>query len=103
MEKVSTATVREVTPGSIILTFVIGWFIIPLLLCSCVVTGGGKQMGPITESDIRSTIEALSEKHGEAHGKRIEDGVRQVAQLWRETDGTREEWRAFCLENFLCN
>ncbi len=42
----------------------------------------------------------LLQKHSEAEKFRIERGVEQVAELWRQEDGTPAEFAAFCRENF---
>ena len=44
--------------------------------------------------------QVLLNKYGEAAKFRIERGVEQTANLWIETDGTKEEFAAFCDENF---
>ncbi|MDL2252353.1 hypothetical protein LJC12_05860, partial [Odoribacter sp. OttesenSCG-928-J03] len=54
----------------------------------------------ISESVITSTISALKEKAG-ADQYSMESGVRQVARLWQTTDGTEEEFQAFCIQNYL--
>ena len=43
---------------------------------------------------------ALLEKYGEAQKFRIERGVEQAAALWKEEDGTKEEFEEFCLQHF---
>ncbi len=43
----------------------------------------------------------LKEKTDESQAFRIERGVNQVSRLWRETDGTREEFEHFCIANFV--
>jgi len=43
----------------------------------------------------------MIEKYGENHRTRIEKGVYQVASLWRKSDGSKEEFERFCLENFI--
>jgi hypothetical protein len=44
---------------------------------------------------------ALLEKYGEAQKFRIERGVEQAAALWKEEDGTKEEFEKFCLQHFV--
>ncbi|MGQ9591435.1 MAG: hypothetical protein ACUVYA_14210 [Planctomycetota bacterium] len=43
----------------------------------------------------------LVSRHGEAQRERIERGLRQVAQLWREGDGGAEEFARFAREHFV--
>ncbi len=51
----------------------------------------------------QNVIKSIVGKHGEASNFRAERGVNQVAALWRETDGTSEEFSAFCKTNFIAN
>ncbi|MFH1193438.1 MAG: hypothetical protein V1661_00420 [bacterium] len=51
--------------------------------------------------EIQNIINELATKHGEAERERIETGVKQAADLWREEDGTAEEFHSFCLEHFV--
>lgn len=57
----------------------------------------------IGEPIIAQTIKALTEKHGEAATFRIDRGVRQAASLWRDTDGTPEEFTQFCTDQFVAD
>ncbi|HNR43368.1 MAG TPA: hypothetical protein PKL65_14150, partial [Bacteroidales bacterium] len=57
----------------------------------------------IGEPVIAQTIKALTEKHGEAAAFRIDRGVRQAASLWRDTDGTADEFTQFCTEQFVAD
>ncbi len=57
---------------------------------------------PINKEQISQTIEQLIAKHGEAEKFRIERGVNQVANLWRHSDGSVEDFNQFCNES-LCN
>jgi hypothetical protein len=55
----------------------------------------------IKEDSIQKTIATLAQKYGEGCRERIERGVRQVATLWREEDGTSEDFEAFCTAYFI--
>jgi len=44
---------------------------------------------------------ALISKYGKTAEFRIERGVQQAAGLWRDTDGTPQEFEQFCLDNFI--
>lgn len=59
----------------------------------------GKQF--IHDSIARETQQALVEKFGKQSVDRIEAGTEQVASLWRESDGTAEEFHEFCVKHFL--
>lgn len=54
----------------------------------------------ISQSDREKTIDAMTEKFGEAHRERIGGGVAQAAAVWLGEDGSPEDFRNFCLENF---
>ena len=49
----------------------------------------------ITEQISEETINALSDSLGTEHKAMIEKGVMQTAALWRESDGTPEEFKTF--------
>jgi len=55
----------------------------------------------IPEEQTSKAIRALTEKYPEVNVKDIGNGVLHAASLWRETDGSGEEFTAFCLENFI--
>lgn len=48
-------------------------------------------------------VEEMKKKFGDEHVNRIRQGVNQVADLWRDEDGTAEDWHKFCLENFVAD
>lgn len=49
------------------------------------------------------TAQKLIEKYGDEHKFRIKRGVEQVAKLWREEDGSKEDFEKFCMENFIAD
>ncbi|MCC8198491.1 MAG: hypothetical protein LIP06_07945 [Tannerellaceae bacterium] len=51
---------------------------------------------------IRSTMDELVKKDSR-NRVHIEKAVQQVANLWQTTDGSDEDFRAFCLENYLAD
>ena len=57
--------------------------------------------GDLTPEHILQTQQAVKARYGEAYAPRIETGVEQVAQLWREQDGGADEFQAFCLQYFI--
>lgn len=57
----------------------------------------------ITEKQADEVISALKDSLGTSAEFRIERGVRQVANLWREADGTPEEFATFCKKNFAAD
>jgi hypothetical protein len=63
-------------------------------------TADSKRAGIDTASQDR-VISTLKEKCGETDAMRLERGVRQAAQLWRESDGSAADFEKFCTENFI--
>ncbi len=57
----------------------------------------------ITDEIINDVINLIKEKNGNAHNFRIEKGVNQLASFWRVEDGTIEEFKTFCDENFIAD
>ena len=55
----------------------------------------------IGEDTIELTVKQLVEKYGEQEKVRMEKGVKQMAALWENRDGTKTEFTQFCLENFV--
>jgi hypothetical protein len=77
-----------------------------ILIAGC----GGQQMtaqdpglSPIKDAEIQQVVNQLVEKHGQELEFRIERGVSQVAQLWRESDGSSLEFADFCKERFIAS
>lgn len=58
------------------------------------------QAGLIKSETQQQVITKMVEKFGDAEQPRIEKGVAQVAQRWRKSDGTAEEFEEFCLKYF---
>lgn len=57
----------------------------------------------IDKATMEKVKTALISKYGETARFRVERGVQQAAGLWRETDGTTQEFEAFCLDNFIAD
>lgn len=55
----------------------------------------------ISENQVNDVVKMLTDSLGESAKFRAERGVRQAAELWRETDGKGEEFTRFCRENFV--
>jgi len=80
--------------------------LLPLLMAGC----GGQQMktqdnevSPIAGTTVKKVTDELINKHGAEHQFRIERGVQQVAQLWRNSDGSSDDFTNFCLEHFIAS
>lgn len=57
----------------------------------------------IPEPFVKVVTQDMTDEFGENQRQRIETGVRQVQSLWRESDGTQQEFHDFCLNYFLPN
>ena len=57
----------------------------------------------ISEKSVSEVTKSLLDSIGETQRIRIERGVKQVAQLWQQTDGTNEDFTTFCMENFIAD
>ena len=57
----------------------------------------------IPEKRTTEVIAQLTDSLGEASAFRIERGVKQVAALWRETDGTEDAFAEFCRSSFVAD
>ena len=55
----------------------------------------------ISDEMVSKTQNTLIEKFGNANEELIKRGVAHAASLWRSTDGTPEEFEAFCVENYI--
>ena len=83
-----------------------------LMSVSIILAGSGcgtKKEQPTGESSIlfigkpvvEKVIAQLADSLGAKHQFRIERGVNQVADLWRESDGSTADFEQFCKENFV--
>jgi len=59
------------------------------------------ETSPVTPETTEQLTTQLLEKHGTEHEFRISRGVSQAASLWRNVDGTVEEFQTFVLEHFI--
>lgn len=55
----------------------------------------------IPDTRVEAVIKQLADSLGEAHAFRIDRGVRQVAHIWIDKDGSEDEFSAFCRQSFL--
>lgn len=54
----------------------------------------------IDKNTIQRTKDILTGKHGSSQAYRVNKGVERAAALWRESDGTAEDFVQFCADNF---
>ncbi len=57
----------------------------------------------ITKQSVKNVVDSLSKSITQPNMLRIERGAQQVANLWREQDGTAKEYELFCVENFVAD
>ena len=80
---------------------------IAVLLSACCQKQGdmdqSKEVPNISQTTVKSTIKDLVSQHGESIKVRAERGVKHAASLWRNTNGTEEEFRSFCMNQFIAD
>jgi hypothetical protein len=80
-------------------------FLLPIffLMCSEAVKEEitTNQKNYIKEVDTQDAIKLVKEKFGEHNVFRIERGIEQIAKIWTKKDGTPEEFKEFCVTNFI--
>ena len=60
----------------------------------------GSAFAAIPPTAIQAVIDQLAQQDP-SNKADIEKGVQQVARLWQDTDGSTQDFTAFCLENYL--
>lgn len=63
----------------------------------------GNKKSTISTQNIEAAIKSIQEKQSNADAFLLKKGVDQVARLWRDSDGTVEEFQSFCEENYVAN
>ncbi len=76
-------------------------FMIPFFLTACSTANEENERSPVGEAAVERVIDRLVEQHGEIEADRIRRGVSQTAALWREADGSSDDFEAFCLAHFI--
>jgi hypothetical protein len=73
----------------------------------CSPQGDSQTVGPgvsaISPDTMHMVIVSLIQTHGEAHRFRIERGVTRAAAFWRKNDGSEEQFKAFCKNQFIAD
>lgn len=57
----------------------------------------------MNEESAKAAIDTLVARYGEVQRARIERGVRQVARLWRDEDGSKDNFMEFCTTQFVAD
>ena len=71
-----------------------------LIIISAIIPFAQAQVA-ITESTIEKVYAELVAEHGESESERVNKGIRQLAEAWREEDGNEKDFEKFCNENFM--
>ncbi len=82
------------------------WVLLPLTLFfyQCTQKDNFKQSGKlqfINQKTMDSVIFKLTQKYGSPEAVRMEKGVKQIAALWGQKDGSEEAFESFCLQYFV--
>ncbi len=59
------------------------------------------KLSSIDDATKSAVAKSLKEKYGEQHAFRIEKGVQQAASFWQNNDGSVDEFKTFCSQNFI--
>jgi hypothetical protein len=57
----------------------------------------------ISEATIQEALKAISDQNPGSNAAIVEKGVQHAASLWRDTDGSAEEFVKFCGANFIAD
>src|SRR5690554_3050436 len=76
-------------------------FIVGLMMACGTNVNDMQQSGNIADNVANETIAELKDSLGDSFSFRIERGVMQVAELWRETDGSQDDFVKFCKNSFV--
>lgn len=71
------------------------------VFCAVAILTGNLIAQPLSDSLVTAVRNELTAKQGAASAERINKGVSQLAAVWNSDDGTSEEFRQFCINNFL--
>ncbi|MFN3554953.1 MAG: hypothetical protein ACK4VN_03210 [Bacteroidales bacterium] len=74
-----------------------------VMLAACADAPGGKAPAGLSDAAVSETLAALKEKHPGADVARMEKGVAQAAALWTTEDGTAEDFKTFCLAQYVAD
>lgn len=78
-------------------------FLLALVSCGQDNTGEDKTTGALPENVVEETIEQMQTRFSSADQALMSKGVRQVAALWENQDGSPQDFTSFCLDHFAAN
>ena len=62
-----------------------------------------KPVAGITEETIGQAVKSVADKNNLSNTEIVEKGVKHAATLWRDSDGTPDDFVKFCTENFIAD
>jgi hypothetical protein len=71
-----------------------------LMLGACT-SQSSEKTGVINQQTVQQTIAELKELHPNHDAARLENGVAQAASLWIKSDGSAEDFKQFCIDNYV--
>jgi len=77
------------------------FFAVAILLMVCGTTNAKQTMSSIDPKTVQVTIGVLQSKTPGADTVMIRKGVQNAANFWKTTDGSQEDFKAFCTLNFM--
>lgn len=72
-----------------------------VVFASCQTSENEKKTNTVSDMKTKEVVSQLTDSLGTDYSFRIERGVTQVASLWRDTDGSEDDFAKFCKENFV--
>ncbi len=62
-----------------------------------------KEVANIKATTVKSTITAIISQYGNANEDDVSRGVKHAASLWRNVDGSEDDFKSFCVRNFIAD
>lgn len=81
--------------------FIYTLVVFSLIIFGCKTEIKKESINMITNTTIDNVISELTTKYPEFDKAKIEKGIKQVAQFWRAEDGTADDFKNFCIDNFI--
>ncbi len=78
----------------------LGW---ALIMASQAAIAAPDVKSPLGAEVVERVVQALVKQHGSDSAARARRGVAQVAERWREGDGSADDFAAFCATHFLAD
>ena len=84
------------------LVFILACFV---MISACQPTEKKQKSTPsgISEATVAAAVKAVSDKNPATDAALLGKGVKHAASLWRDADGTSEDFTKFCADNFIAD